>query len=36
LIDGQALCQLLKDNRLGVKVEMVEQVTVVPEFFDEI
>lgn len=36
LIDGQALCQLLKDNRLGVTVEMVEQVTVVPEFFDEI
>jgi restriction system protein len=36
LIDGQALCQLLKDNRLGVTVEMVEQVTLVPEFFDEI
>jgi restriction system protein len=36
LIDGQALCQLLKDNQLGVKVEMVEQVTLVPEFFDEI
>lgn len=36
LIDGQALCQLLKDNRLGVTVEMVEQVSWVPEFFDEI
>lgn len=36
LIDGQALCQLLKDNGLGVKVEMVEQVTVTPGFFDEI
>lgn len=36
LIDGQALCQLLKDNRLGVAVEMVEQVTLVPNFFDEI
>jgi restriction system protein len=36
LIDGQALCQLLKDNRLGVAVEMVEQVTLVPDFFDEI
>jgi restriction system protein len=36
LIDGQALCQLLKDNGLGVKVEMVEQVSVVPGFFDEI
>ena len=36
LIDGQALCQLLKQNHLGVRVEMVEQVTVVPDFFDEI
>ena len=36
LIDGQALCQLLKDNGLGVKVEMVEQVSVMPAFFDEI
>jgi len=36
LIDGQSLCQLLKDNRLGVKVQMVEQMTIVPEFFDEI
>ena len=36
LIDGTALCELLKDNRLGVSVEMVEEVTLVPEFFDEI
>lgn len=36
LIDGQALCQLLKDNQLGVTVQMVEQVTLVPEFFSEI
>jgi restriction system protein len=36
LIDGQALCQLLKENRLGVSVEMVEQVSLVPEFYDEI
>ena len=36
LIDGQALCQLLKDNRLGVDVEMVEQVTIIPSFFDEV
>jgi restriction system protein len=36
LIDGQALCQLLKDHQLGVTVEMVEQVTLVPEFFDGI
>lgn len=36
LIDGQSLCQLLKDNRLGVDVEMVEQVTIDPAFFSEI
>jgi len=28
LVDGDALCDLLKDRRLGVTVEMVEQVTV--------
>jgi restriction system protein len=28
LVDGDALCELLKDRRLGVQVEMVEQVTV--------
>lgn len=36
LIDGQALCQLLKDNELGVSVEMVEQVSIDPAFFDEV
>ncbi|MEQ7874186.1 restriction endonuclease [Sphingomonas sp. ASV193] len=36
LIDGQTLCLLLKDNRLGVRVEMVEEVTIIDEFFDEI
>jgi restriction system protein len=38
LIDGDALCQLLKERRLGVRVREVvrEQVTVVPEFFAEI
>ncbi len=36
LIDGQALCQLLKDNRIGVVVEMVEQVSLDPTFFDGI
>lgn len=36
LIDGQSLCQLFKDNRLGVVVEMVEQVTFVPGFFDQL
>lgn len=28
LVDGDTLCDLLKDRRLGVAVEMVEQVTV--------
>lgn len=28
LIDGEALCDLLKDNKLGVKIEMVEAVSV--------
>jgi restriction system protein len=28
MVDGDALCDLLKDRRLGVNVEMVEQVTV--------
>ena len=36
LIDGQALCQLLKDNELGVSVEMVERVSIDPAFFDEV
>lgn len=36
LIDGQALCQLLKDNRMGVAVEMVEHVTIDGAFFDEV
>jgi restriction system protein len=27
-VDGDTLCDLLKDRRLGVTVEMVEQVTV--------
>lgn len=38
LIDGEALCQLLKERRLGVQVREVvrEEVTVVPAFFAEI
>jgi restriction system protein len=36
LIDGSALCELLKEHRLGVSVEMVEQVTVVPAYFDDL
>lgn len=38
LIDGEALCQLLKERRLGVRVREVvrEEVELVQEFFDEI
>jgi restriction system protein len=38
LIDGEALCQLLKEKQLGVAVVPVitEKVTIVPEFFDEV
>jgi restriction system protein len=28
LVDGEALCDLLRDHRIGVKVEMVPQVTI--------
>jgi len=37
LIDGEALCQLLFDLRLGVEVKerIVQDVTVVDRFFDE-
>ena len=33
LIDGEQLCEILKTLRLGVKAEMVEQVTVDPDAF---
>jgi len=33
LIDGERLCDLLKANKLGVQTEMIEQVTVIPEWF---
>ncbi|WP_106638871.1 restriction endonuclease [Allosphingosinicella vermicomposti] len=36
LIDGEALCQLLKEQGLGVSVRLVEEVTVDEAFFDEI
>ena len=36
LIDGEALCLLLKDQRLGVKVRMVEEVDLDLKFFDGI
>ena len=36
LIDGEELCDLLKEYGLGVKVEMREHVTINQEFFDGI
>lgn len=36
LVDGEQLLDKLKELRLGVSIKMVEQVSVVPEFFDEI
>jgi len=36
LIDGDRLCRLLKDHRLGLTTELVEQVTVDPTFFSGI
>jgi len=35
LIDGEQTCELLKDLKLGIKTEMVEHVSVVPEVFRE-
>ena len=36
LIDGEALCDLLKSLKLGVGVRQVEEVTVNPEWFSQI
>ncbi len=36
LIDGERLCELLKENRLGVTTEMVERVSIDPSFFASI
>jgi len=38
LIDGEALCQLLKDKELGVRIEQVvsERVNIIESFFEEI
>ena len=36
LIDGEALCEKLKELSLGVKTELVEQVTVKHAWFDDI
>lgn len=36
LIDGDMLCEKLKEFSLGVKTEVVEEVTINPEWFDKI
>ena len=36
LVDGEALCQLLKELKLGIKVRLVEDVEVEPSFFSSI
>lgn len=36
LIDGDRLCELLKQYELGVKTEMIEKVTVASAWFDSI
>ena len=36
LIDGDQICDLLKELKLGVKTQLVEQVSVEPAFFDDI
>jgi restriction system protein len=36
LIDGDALCDLLKERRLGVQTEMVEQVVIDTSWFESI
>ena len=36
LIDGDRLCDLLKNNRLGVEIEMVESVGIQSDWFENI
>ena len=36
LIDGDRLCDLLKDNKLGIKTKMVEKVTIDHDYFNDI
>ncbi len=33
LIDGDRLCELLKENRLGVDTTMIERITINPDWF---
>lgn len=34
LIDGDRLCELLKDNRLGVETRMIEEVSIQSDWFE--
>ncbi|MEL7013730.1 MAG: restriction endonuclease [Pseudomonadota bacterium] len=36
LIDGQRLCELLKENQLGIRTEMIERVEINREWFESI
>ncbi|WOE75016.1 restriction endonuclease [Alterisphingorhabdus coralli] len=36
LIDGERLCELLKENKLGVETKMVEHIFIDPEWFQEL
>ena len=36
LIDGDQLCDLLKDLKLGVSTETVEKISVEPTFFQDL
>lgn len=36
LIDGDLLCEKLKEFSLGVKTELIEEVTISPEWFEKI
>ena len=36
LIDGERLCDLLKEYQLGVRTELVERVTLTPSWFGDI
>jgi restriction system protein len=36
LIDGDRLCELLKENNLGVETEMIEKITIKPDWFASI
>lgn len=36
LVDGEQLLDKLKELHLGVKIEMIEQVSVLPKFFEDI